>query len=150
MYTRALALICIFPRRHNDREVTCDLCVGVRIIIIFKRYRRRRRSVSTLSDSRQTRSTTCECARSRIIRHRLAVGRGAHLGSRTPRGVTRIGFSGPLRWPEARCPVTSTSTTALCNGPPLDLWIVSLAIIVLSSLFRSADPMHNGSGILFA
>lgn len=91
---RARALICIFPRQHNDREVTCDLCVGARIIIIFKRYRRRRRAASTLSDSRQSAAARHVTCVRELIRHRLPVVHGAHLGSRrTPRGVVQIGFS---------------------------------------------------------
>jgi len=123
MYTRALALICIFPRRYDDREVTCDLCVGVLIIIIiFKCYRRRRRFVSTLFDSgrpsvatRHVPQRVCEISDHPPPFNRLSW-RPPRI-SYAPRGRLDLVFGkAPLAGGTSR-PVTRTPATSLYNGP---------------------------------
>jgi len=115
----ARAIISIFPRRHDDRVVvTRDPRVGALIIIIIKRYRRRRRGVSTLSSPDTFHDV---CARSVATVYNTPVVRGARLGSRVilccPRGrADRVFGTAPSRWqsPPARRPVTRTSARSIC------------------------------------
>lgn len=103
MCTRAFALISIFPRRHNDRVVTL-ICAWecLLLLLLFLNATAADATPSRPSPTAAVRPSPADtfhnvCSRSQIIRHRLTAVRGAHLGSRTPRGVAQIGFSGRLR-----------------------------------------------------